>query len=697
MSRLVRFVLALALAAPLGAQQSKDSILATRIKVDCAATDRDRSAPKYSKEAIVRCKARADSIVALHVSPVTPPPNQPPVARIASACANATLSCSFNGSASTDDKGVTSYSWDFGDGATAIGVATTHPYASAGSRTVRLRVTDAAGLSDDTTAVVTLTAAQPPPDTVIVEDSTQTGTDPAACAPAACPASVPKFTIPAPTRVTRVAPPMDLQSALNSARPGDELRLSGMYTGEFRVPVVCDASQWITIRSDVADAVLPPPGTRMTPSKAAAAGLAKIVAPTTYPGAALAIRGATCHVRLLGLEIAYAPTSAVLNYGLVTLGESSDLQTSLSQVPRDLLLDRVYVHGSATGELRRCVSLQSANTAIVNSWLSDCHASGSDAQTIAGWNGPGPYLIENNYLEGSGENVMFGGGDPGILNLVPSDITIRRNHLAKPLAWKGKWSVKNLLELKNARRTLIEQNVAEHTWQASQAGMGFVIKSSGDANAANARWQGTQDVTIRWNVIRSMHRGIDFQAVDCSGQPCVDVHTARVLLEQNLFDSVGVANGIPAQSGWLTFWSGDLKDITLQRNTWVGNAPGFGFAMSMAVAAPGEMQRIRVLDNIFGGQFGAPSSEGYAIRADGAPGIGTKALNYVAGTSWTFTGNIVSRVTPEWVSAHPPNNTYLDAITKIGFTPAGASTVYPTKGVDIAELTRRTLGVVVAP
>jgi hypothetical protein len=31
---------------------------------------------------------------------------------------------------------------------------------------------------------------------------------------------------------------------------------------------------------------------------------------------------------------------------------------------------------------------------------------------------------------------MFGGADPSIPDLVPSDIEIRRNHLFKPLSWK---------------------------------------------------------------------------------------------------------------------------------------------------------------------------------------------------------------------------------------------------------------------
>ena len=32
---------------------------------------------------------------------------------------------------------------------------------------------------------------------------------------------------------------------------------------------------------------------------------------------------------------------------------------------------------------------------------------------------------------------MFGGADPAVTNLVPSDIVLRRNHLFKPLAWRN--------------------------------------------------------------------------------------------------------------------------------------------------------------------------------------------------------------------------------------------------------------------
>ena len=100
------------------------------------------------------------------------------------------------------------------------------------------------------------------------------------------------------------------------------------------------------------------------------------------------------------------------------------------------MLDRVYIHGEPKTGTQRGIALNSGDTTIVNSYISDIKAIGQDSQAICGWNGPGPYRIENNYLEAAGENVMFGGATPTIQNLVPSNITIRRNHFSKNLAWQ---------------------------------------------------------------------------------------------------------------------------------------------------------------------------------------------------------------------------------------------------------------------
>ena len=73
---------------------------------------------------------------------------------------------------------------------------------------------------------------------------------------------------------------------------------------------------------------------------------------------------------------------------------------------------------------------------VLDSYISDIKAVSLDSQAIAGYNGAGPFRIINNYLEAAGENIMFGGADPAVTNLVPTGIEIRRNHLYKPLSWR---------------------------------------------------------------------------------------------------------------------------------------------------------------------------------------------------------------------------------------------------------------------
>jgi hypothetical protein len=115
--------------------------------------------------------------------------------------------------------------------------------------------------------------------------------------------------------------------------------------------------------------------------------------------------------------------------------------------------------------------LRSASTSILNSWISDIKSTDQDSQAIAGWNGPGPFSIRNNYLEAAGENFLLGGADPAISGLVPTGITFRDNWVRKLPAWRGGgWQVKNLLELKSARGVVIENNLFENNWEAAQAG-----------------------------------------------------------------------------------------------------------------------------------------------------------------------------------------------------------------------------------
>ena len=93
-------------------------------------------------------------------------PNVPPVAAFTASCTD--LTCSFDASASADSDGtVTGYAWDFGDGTTGAGVTTNHTYATAGSKTVGLTVTDNGGQTGSVSHNVNLTA---PPVTTYASD-----------------------------------------------------------------------------------------------------------------------------------------------------------------------------------------------------------------------------------------------------------------------------------------------------------------------------------------------------------------------------------------------------------------------------------------------------------------------------------------------------------------------------------------------
>ena len=233
----------------------------------------------------------------------------------------------------------------------------------------------------------------------------------------------------------------DLQQAIDAASPGDTilLRAGETFTGHFVLRRKSGDAR-IVIRSDAPDAELPGAGVRLVPSGRTGANtpLSRLARLRGIGGGwrttpVIRTEAGAHHYTLRFLEIDGSMQEGYET--LVALG--TDSHTALSQVPFQLVFDRVYVHGHPYRGQKRCLALNSASTEIRNSYFADCKSFTSDAQAIAGWNGPGPYVIDNNHLEGSGENIAFGGSDPKISQLVPSDIVIRRNYIGKPLSWKN--------------------------------------------------------------------------------------------------------------------------------------------------------------------------------------------------------------------------------------------------------------------
>ena len=101
--------------------------------------------------------------------------NLPPVARFSASCGG--MTCEFNSAASTDDRGIASRSWKYGDGTDGNDeVAPSKTYQEAGTYRVILTVTDADGQTGSQTQDIVITAA-PPSNTPPVAAFTQACTD----------------------------------------------------------------------------------------------------------------------------------------------------------------------------------------------------------------------------------------------------------------------------------------------------------------------------------------------------------------------------------------------------------------------------------------------------------------------------------------------------------------------------------------
>jgi len=97
--------------------------------------------------------------ISLTVASISPMPvDQPPLASFTASCPHG--KCTFDASASTDDHGIATYAWSYGDGSTtATGASlnkTSHTYTAAGTYTVTLTLTDTGGQKSSKSTVLVL-------------------------------------------------------------------------------------------------------------------------------------------------------------------------------------------------------------------------------------------------------------------------------------------------------------------------------------------------------------------------------------------------------------------------------------------------------------------------------------------------------------------------------------------------------------
>jgi hypothetical protein len=403
--------------------------------------------------------------------------------------------------------------------------------------------------------------------------------------------------------VVRVPAGGDVQAALDAATPGTLILLApATFAGNF-VLRSKGTPMNVTIRTDGLDDTALPPGVRIN-GPAMTAQLAKLVPADSLLPVLTTEDGADTYT-LIGLEL---PGNAKNPDRDLTIFGSLDL-TSAAQLPKNITLDRVYIHGDATGGGHRGVVMDATNGAIINSDIRNFWEIGRDSQAILVANTNGPTRLENNYLEATGENFLTGGVDPKIQNALPSDLTVRGNYIAKPADWQTskRGSVKNLLELKLCQRCLIENNVFEGNWADAQAGYGiqFTVRN----NDMTAPWSTVANVAFQYNVLKAIQGPCLNMLGNDDRAGVVDVWGVNVTIQNNVFECT---NGIVVNRGF--------RPTVIRHNTFVPPMPPNWFLQLTADVMPTGMLTFQ--DNVTG-------AGGYGIVGDGTT-IGKPSLDAFA-------------------------------------------------------------------
>jgi hypothetical protein len=361
-----------------------------------------------------------------------------------------------------------------------------------------------------------------------------------------------------------------------------------------------------------------------------------------------------------GVETAMGQLSHVVQFGE---GDSA-LQNRASQCPSNLGLDRCWADGHAGCDIRHCFELHCKYGYVVDCATGpDVHVQyNSESHVICGYNGPGPFRLINNGINGGSQYVFFGG--EASLCGTPSDIETRYNYCTAPASWQGgPWHRKCGIEAKKAQFWLIEGNIIENVWAESQTGAGLLLKAEGYGDGMPT----TADILVRHNVVRNVALGISI-----AGVANVDPATPpqRVLSYNNVY-LIGAGSFSSPNNPMLgAFLSTDCGSI---HDTFVAENPQNAIAQPpMGAIGP---TRWVLRDNIFAG------TTTYGVRED-AGGEGVADLISPEVTKNAFQGRSAGpypagNYFPANLAAIQFTNTATRDYSLLGTSQTGGGTVVP--------------------
>jgi hypothetical protein len=444
----------------------------------------------------------------------------------------------------------------------------------------------------------------------------------------------------------------NLQTALNTAVGGDTITLEAgaVFTGNFTLPAHTGASM-VTVRSvNSGSLTMATTGgiTHIDPV-ASAANMATIR--TTNATSALTHTGVPKNWIFIGIVFEATNATETSGVNLVTLGDNTI--TSAANLPENITFEKCVFKGPAAfgvvASAQRGCQCHVKNLIIRQSHFSGIRSKAAESQTISVWNSPGPFLIEDNYIEAAAIGVLFGGAVSAISGNIQTGITFRRNYVTRPASWQGEtgWGMKNLFELKNAQDVVVCGNIFEHNWPDGQSG--FPIVFTVRANGFGADWTTIKRVRFEHNIVR--HTGAAFNILGQDNQTdggntypstpmdTVTIHNNLIYdLDRQTWDSPAnvAAAGTMFQIGMAP------RNLHITNNTF-GSATSGNIMSLSGQPMPG----FKVQSNIF--RKVITPLESYGVFGDvvgeGNPALATYASNVNGYANTIFQDNVLAGAT----------------------------------------------------
>jgi hypothetical protein len=447
--------------------------------------------------------------------------------------------------------------------------------------------------------------------------------------------SVPTY--PQPAKTVKVSTMAALQSAVNAAAASCGTRIvlaKGKYPGALVIPAsACSANRNLLESANI-EAF---PSSHTVPySKAGTGAFPVLEATSSVPAISISDNAAGWY--FAGLDVTALPTALNL-YDLWTMGVTT---TSTAALPHDITIDRCVIHGppipasGVTNYVARAVNLNAVNGTVMYSAIYGIVNPGQDTQAINVYNSPGPIQIFGNWLRASGENIMLFSQCLGYnypYCPVVSDVTIRRNHIGKDAAWRSLpkgcvfggqpqcYDVKNLIELKNGQRVLVDSNVLDTTF--AQAQDEAIIMNCDLTWPTQSTPQTCTDFTVTNNLIE--HAPI-FGVLAGNGNAQTG---QRILVRNNIALDISATNwGGPGSA----FQIQRTNSLTVDHNT-VLNTPLYN-ALEFADALPSTNANLQYSNNLqYGPPFADGMSPGQTMIGFPSPTFGQVVL---VGDTWAY-------------------------------------------------------------